>query len=143
MIRPPPRSTRTDTLFPYTTLFRSLHARSSAAGGRDFGRAASGRQLQVLVDRRGRRQRRRADPALLRWHREVSAGAGVMERWRLRYAGAALPCIDPWLRRAALLGYRASRSRREVGQLSRPLPVPANRSDGRADRKSTRLNSSN
>src|SRR3546814_1439609 len=23
MIRPPPRSTRTDTLFPYTTLFRS------------------------------------------------------------------------------------------------------------------------
>src|SRR3546814_7667007 len=28
MIRPPPRSTRTDTLFPYTTLFRSgLHVR--------------------------------------------------------------------------------------------------------------------
>src|SRR3546814_13816059 len=25
MIRLPPRSTRTDTLFPYTTLFRSLH----------------------------------------------------------------------------------------------------------------------
>src|SRR3546814_13747972 len=30
MIRRPPRSTRTDTLFPYTTLFRS-HAASSAA----------------------------------------------------------------------------------------------------------------
>src|SRR3546814_5743992 len=32
MIRRPPRSTRTDTLFPYTTLFRSCHstrARSS------------------------------------------------------------------------------------------------------------------
>src|SRR3546814_8990840 len=27
MIRRPPRSTRTDTLFPYTTLFRSLIAR--------------------------------------------------------------------------------------------------------------------
>src|SRR3546814_13474229 len=27
MIRLPPRSTRTDTLFPYTTLFRSLVAR--------------------------------------------------------------------------------------------------------------------
>src|SRR3546814_6177148 len=26
MIRPPPRSTRTDTLFPYTTLFRSDRA---------------------------------------------------------------------------------------------------------------------
>src|SRR3546814_4171166 len=25
MLRRPPRSTRTDTLFPYTTLFRSLH----------------------------------------------------------------------------------------------------------------------
>src|SRR3546814_947380 len=25
MIRRPPRSTRTDTLFPYTTLFRSVH----------------------------------------------------------------------------------------------------------------------
>src|SRR3546814_11944276 len=30
MIRPPPRSTRTDTLFPYTTLFRSLMARVNA-----------------------------------------------------------------------------------------------------------------
>src|SRR3546814_1039671 len=27
MIRRPPRSTRTDALFPYTTLFRSLHDR--------------------------------------------------------------------------------------------------------------------
>src|SRR3546814_14713056 len=27
MIRRPPRSTRTDTLFPYTTLFRSAHRR--------------------------------------------------------------------------------------------------------------------
>src|SRR3546814_14474369 len=26
MIRRPPRSTRTDTLFPYTTLFRSVHS---------------------------------------------------------------------------------------------------------------------
>src|SRR3546814_1405370 len=28
MIRRPPRSTRTDTLFPYTTLFRSFHQRA-------------------------------------------------------------------------------------------------------------------
>src|SRR3546814_2924302 len=33
MRRRPPRSTRTDTLFPYTTLFRSLSATSSADGG--------------------------------------------------------------------------------------------------------------
>src|SRR3546814_11185861 len=30
MIRRPPRSTRTDTLFPYTTLFRSLDHRRAA-----------------------------------------------------------------------------------------------------------------
>src|SRR3546814_1106062 len=28
MIRRPPRSTRTDTLFPYTTLFRSIRSKS-------------------------------------------------------------------------------------------------------------------
>src|SRR3546814_8871398 len=35
MIRRPPRLTRTDTLFPYTTLFRSIGARVQL-GGEDF-----------------------------------------------------------------------------------------------------------
>src|SRR3546814_13707912 len=36
MIRRPPRSTRTDTLFPYTTLFRSIqHIRRFAGSRRD------------------------------------------------------------------------------------------------------------
>src|SRR3546814_6941264 len=39
MIRRPPRSTRTDTLFPYTTLFRSPGRRRSSAGA---GRPAPG-----------------------------------------------------------------------------------------------------
>src|SRR3546814_15110876 len=34
MILRPPRSTRTDTLFPYTTLFRSEAARDRAVGHR-------------------------------------------------------------------------------------------------------------
>src|SRR3546814_5956874 len=34
MIRRPPRSTRTDTLFPYTTLFRSMQDRQPRALGR-------------------------------------------------------------------------------------------------------------
>src|SRR3546814_13798943 len=34
MIRRPPRSTRADTLFPYTTLIRSNPARTDAVGGR-------------------------------------------------------------------------------------------------------------
>src|SRR3546814_8300322 len=33
MIRRPPRSTRTDTLFPYTTLFRSPVVESTGTGG--------------------------------------------------------------------------------------------------------------
>src|SRR3546814_2836207 len=35
MIRRPPRSTRTDTLVPYTTLFRSLREIAAAAGQRN------------------------------------------------------------------------------------------------------------
>src|SRR3546814_4518751 len=34
MIRPPPRSTRTDTLFPYTTLFRSREPGDAVEGER-------------------------------------------------------------------------------------------------------------
>src|SRR3546814_10611621 len=44
MIRLPPRSTRTDTLFPYTTLFRSIQsdtaARISATGKREAPRSS-------------------------------------------------------------------------------------------------------
>src|SRR3546814_17362237 len=35
MLRRPPRSTRTDTLFPYATLFRSPQASPAEAGGMD------------------------------------------------------------------------------------------------------------
>src|SRR3546814_15576833 len=38
MIRRPPRSTRTDTLFPYTTLFRSLDARAMDGEALTFSR---------------------------------------------------------------------------------------------------------
>src|SRR3546814_1559123 len=40
MIRRPPRSTRTDTLFPYTTLFRSVAGDFTSAGDRVSGHAA-------------------------------------------------------------------------------------------------------
>src|SRR3546814_11779257 len=38
MIRRPPRSTRTDTLFPYTTLFRSRSDSAATGTGADAGR---------------------------------------------------------------------------------------------------------
>src|SRR3546814_8124165 len=55
MIRRPPRSTRTDTLFPYTTLFRSLGERQGDRGGRGIGVAIDShhhlfrRQMQPMT----------------------------------------------------------------------------------------------
>src|SRR3546814_15307367 len=46
MIRRPPRSTRTDTLFPYTTLFRSACTEHSAAAA--HGRTAAATRSQYL-----------------------------------------------------------------------------------------------
>src|SRR3546814_5354760 len=43
MLRRPPRSTRTDTLFPYTTLFRS-HRRGRRSGAGASGGGAAARQ---------------------------------------------------------------------------------------------------
>src|SRR3546814_1265337 len=43
MIRRPPRSTRTDTLFPYTTLFRSAQAAPAAMATSTVAAYSSGR----------------------------------------------------------------------------------------------------
>src|SRR3546814_1708645 len=73
MIRRPPRSTRTDTLFPYTTLFRSLATRysphrenrcpvrASFLGGRTGRTAPAARRRVLQRDARrspGKRQER-------------------------------------------------------------------------------------
>src|SRR3546814_20555991 len=48
MIRRPPRSTRTDTLFPYTTLFRSKPTSGTAlVGGVDVSRDPEGVKRQI------------------------------------------------------------------------------------------------
>src|SRR3546814_18281405 len=60
MIRRPPRSTRTDTLFPYTTLFRSLAA--NCPPGRRPGRCSS----QGMAGRTGRSRPIRARRLLIR-----------------------------------------------------------------------------
>src|SRR3546814_11897037 len=49
MIRRPPRATRTDTLFPYTTLFRS-HPRTGAVR-RDPGRTAWLAHVEMAVEK--------------------------------------------------------------------------------------------
>src|SRR3546814_6065360 len=65
MIRPPPRSTRTDTLFPYTTLFRSIrHLDRPDAGRADEHRIALERSPGVehrVLRRAGRPDQVRDD----------------------------------------------------------------------------------
>src|SRR3546814_2695930 len=72
MIRRPPRSTRTDTLFPYTTLFRFV--------GRQYRRhLAARRALDALPGRRpvcGARRPRRGGAGLAR-HRRCAGPARV------------------------------------------------------------------
>src|SRR3546814_272253 len=58
MIRRPPRSTRTDTLFPYTTLFRS-NFRSKLAPGAI---TADGKPMADILDPMRRRALRHASP---------------------------------------------------------------------------------
>src|SRR3546814_5939440 len=57
MIRRPPRSTRTDTLFPYTTLFRSLPRHDVALGHQHLARGGDDlrrdrRRLAIDLDPR-------------------------------------------------------------------------------------------
>src|SRR3546814_10734620 len=51
MIRRPPRSTRTDTLFPYTTLFRSFQVRTDEDTGQIVISGMGELHLEVIVDR--------------------------------------------------------------------------------------------
>src|SRR3546814_5872953 len=90
MRRRPPKSTRTDTLFPYTTLFRSgsAHRRAGAAA------ACAG-----AADRRRRRHRR-------------AGGRGA--------ARARLPgCLDGRWRHARLGGGRSEEHTSELQSLMR------------------------
>src|SRR3546814_16380900 len=50
MIRRPPRSTRTDTLFPYTTLFRSELASEAGVDGAGCLRVAEAEQREADQD---------------------------------------------------------------------------------------------
>src|SRR3546814_2000894 len=87
MLRRPPRSTRTDTLFPYTTLFRSPQGAAADPRGQDReGRADAG-QCRRLFGRteipprhwRGRRPDRRR-------HRSEEHTSELQSLMRISYA---------------------------------------------------------
>src|SRR3546814_1521729 len=81
MIRRPPRSTRTDTLFPYTTLFRSSLAEIGRRrqGGRP---AATGRR----VDRRQHDRRFLATGRRCRCPRSEEHTSELQSLMRISYA---------------------------------------------------------
>src|SRR3546814_14910301 len=96
MIRRPPRSTRTDTLFPYTTLFRSDAA--TVGGVRDTRDVP--RLLETVNDRRrggrghaqvARQLARRHRPTLARGLEQVTQAEQFVLANRHRLAGAAPP----------------------------------------------------
>src|SRR3546814_7490935 len=120
MIRRPPRSTRTDTLFPYTTLFRSSNFPQALAP------VARWTPEQVRGD----------GPALRLGLRQID---GFREDWAIAIAAARgagpFAGIEDLARRASL-PQRALRLLADADAF-RSLGL-----DRRADRKSTRFNSS-
>src|SRR3546814_11253951 len=96
MIRRPPRSTRTDTLFPYTTLFRSQRieqdARQRLEGGQRMGTAVD--DLQRVA---GQLQRVSAGiwlDRLKEWLSAALIGLGLIFAAALAYQWAKAPKIE-------------------------------------------------
>src|SRR3546814_12334005 len=123
MIRRPPRSTRTDTLFPYTTLCRSLHAAAElCVGARRHDHADRLLDQPPGVARAG--QPRRAALRLLRLH---DPGPGARrQRPLLPAARGAAAAARP---RAA-----ARRRGSALPTIPSPAPCPPGLAPGRADR---------
>src|SRR3546814_6876886 len=122
MMRRPPRSTRTDTLFPYTTLFRSLTRRDIDAG------ALAGRGLELAWA---------ADPVDAFFLHVQGSGRVIFPDGRVQRVGFAGSNGLPF--------YAIGRALIEEGIVSRQeSSLQAIRDWLRAnpDRKSTRLNSS-
>src|SRR3546814_9195174 len=117
MIRRPPRSTRTDTLFPYTTLFRSA-------------KGAARRGEQPDLDLRQRELRGVGGDDQVAHQRELAAAA----------EGEAVDRADDRLR-DRMRGETAETPRLLLGIVGGEAFAARQRNEVR-DRKSTRLNSS-
>src|SRR3546814_5184470 len=110
MIRRPPRSTRTDTLFPYTTLFRSAELRTCPDGKpRRVLRFYHVRPLWRLKPTRNRRSRHGATP---RYYARADAG---------EYASGAEACRNLAGKRPE--DHRDRRARSKIGRAHVCTPV--------------------
>src|SRR3546814_18218112 len=91
MIRRPPRSTLTDTLFPYTTLFRSLGYHSVSARLRT-GNAANGLTAMGSLSRLDNVRGSERDSAELAWNGPVADWSFL---GRLEYIRAQIEKAGP------------------------------------------------
>src|SRR3546814_8207747 len=92
MIRLPPRSTRTDTLFPYTTLFRSRHVDDILV--EPVHPLARRRRQDQVATRRARFGRRIAAPAIgLRRERDARSEEHTSELQSLMRISYAVFCL--------------------------------------------------
>src|SRR3546814_9925408 len=140
MIRRPPRSTRTDTLFPYTTLFRSNIGNeycglSPEFGFRDFDALGLGpvaRQASQTFDRF--------------WNSERVVPAGRLDAAPTATDLAqAMTAIDDWLEEAPRLSHfeiAPQDWRDALGDLVQALHPGSSRVLADSDRTSPRLNPS-
>src|SRR3546814_7630056 len=143
MIRRPPRSTRTDTLFPDTTLFRS-GAGAAAQLQRAVFREARGLQLGDLLQQDLARRRilvAQVDVAALAADRPGGDQRALEEAVRIALQ------VEAVLEGAGLALVGVDRHQARPLEAAHDLPLLAGREAGaaeaaQADRKSTRLNSS-
>src|SRR3546814_12971286 len=97
MLRRPPRSTRTDTLFPYTTLFRSLGRGSSGRASTVSKAASISSPIRAIADRSA------SDASA------TAASAGIEGLGAHRPAlGVEPDRLDPRLRRVEPVGAAAA-----------------------------------
>src|SRR3546814_12582114 len=105
MIRLPPRSTRTDTLFPYTTLFRSLVA---GRGSRNLGTFPD---LRTIFSSKARRKPRlfpaRSQPPLRRHRTDICPPSrchrSVMQCVAGGHAPSSIPSRESSVRKSSIL----------------------------------------
>src|SRR3546814_9199663 len=93
MIRRPPRSTRTDTLFPYTTLFRSLAALYRIGGAQVLPRRQQKRCRTRSCAVGARHQPVRNRPGIRRLHSQLRSEEHTSELQSLMRISYAVFCL--------------------------------------------------
>src|SRR3546814_7631631 len=152
MIRRPPRSTRTYTLLPYTTLFRSVEDVVEGAEGLVAGGFRQQHVIRGEVGAQAARQAAAVDPdaTVARLHVETAETTGRERAVLIRGAGGEV-AIGAAERAVVPAGAVAAGAFAQVGRLGKVLRTGFQRvavvvADEThhvgADRKSTRLNSS-